>query len=95
MPAVVLVTLVTPQVPALTGALPAPLHDPGMGLLGGHVCQGHGAGEGGPAEGDGEDDGSEERHLLDELGNQQRHPAQHQRPAPHPHSQGDSRADSP
>lgn len=59
------------QVPAVSDALPASLHDLGLDFLRSAHCQGRGSGEGGASEGDREDDGIEELHLLAELGGQQ------------------------
>ncbi len=56
------------------------------------VCvdsQGSGSGEGGASEGDCENDGIEELHLLAELGHQQHVAPRCQRRTPHCHSQGD------
>lgn len=77
------------QVSALAGQLHSPLLDPGVDLLRGHVCQGHGAGEGGSSEGDSQDDGPAGRHLLAELVHYQPHTTRHQFYASRPHPQGD------
>lgn len=78
-----------PQVPALSGPLPAFIHDVSVDLLGGHDREGHRGGEGGASEGDGEDHGSAGGHLLAQLGGVQPAAAGPQRRAPRSHPEGD------
>lgn len=77
------------QVSEISDSLPASIYDFGVDLLSCVDSQGCGSGEGGSSEGDCEDDGIEEFHLLAELGHQQHIASRRQRRAPHYYSQGD------
>lgn len=79
------------QVPALVpGALTSAAHHASLDLLGGHDGERRRRRERGPAEGDAEDDGAEERHLLAELGRVLRPVAGRERALPHANPEGDS-----
>lgn len=78
------------QVPHDSCSLVAFVHDSCLDLLGGRNREGHRGRERGQAQGDGDDHGPEELHLLAELGSVLLDNASTQLIPPHSHPKGDS-----
>lgn len=78
------------QVPPQSGALVSSLHNASLDLLGGHDRERRRRRERGQTEGDAEDHGTEERHLLAELGRVLCSVAGRERALRHANPEGDS-----